>query len=164
VSIGNLGAAPGAQPAAGPIGAPIWQNSAGAAGSAPVGQAGNPAPTGGVTYFNSSFESVLAAASRGELSLNMAVAANSLGGVTGSPNTNISLLQAMTQGLQQNGTNGLGVRSGPSPAGEGTAAINIGSQNPQAGAITDNSTTLVVDGRQTTGVPGYSNPTQYVGN
>ena len=73
MAIGNLGAAPGAQPAAGPTGAPIWLDTGPAAGSAPVGQAGNPAPYGSVTYFNSSFESVMAAVSRGEVSLNQVI-------------------------------------------------------------------------------------------
>lgn len=107
---------------------------------------------------------MLAAVSRGELPLNAAVAANSLGGAATSPNTNITLLQAMTQGIQQNGTNGLGVRSGPAPATEGTAAVGIGSNNSAAGAITDSGSTLVVDSRQMVNVPGFSNPQQYVGN
>jgi hypothetical protein len=143
-------------------------NGAGPTGVQPFapGQIGQPPGQGGATLpplYNASFESVLAAVSRGELPLNIAVAPNVLGGPAGSPNVNISLAQAMTQGAQQNGTNGLGVRSGPSPAGEGTAAINIGSTNPVAGAVTDSGSTLVVDPRQVTNVPGYSNPIQYTG-
>jgi len=143
-------------------------NGAGPTGVQPFapGQIGQPLGQGGATLpplYNASFESVLAAVSRGELPLNIAVAPNVLGGPTGSPNVNISLAQAMSQGAQQNGTNGLGVRSGPSPAGEGTAAINIGSTNPVAGAVTDSGSTLVVDPRQVTNVPGYSNPIQYTG-
>lgn len=147
----------------GPVGAPVFGNQPGGAGAVP-GQAGNPAPTGGPTIFNAGFESVLAAVSRGELPLNASVAANSLGGVAGSPNSNISVLQAMTQGVQQNGTNGIGVRSGPSPVNEGTAGVGIGSNNAAAGAITDSGSTLVLDSRQMVNVPGFSNPQQYVGN
>ena len=112
MAIGNLGAAPGAQPAAGPTGAPIWLDTGPAAGSAPVGQAGNPAPYGSVTYFNSSFESLMAAVSRGEVSLNQLYAVAGLGGV-GNANGNPTLMQAISQGVPQNGTNGIGVQAGP---------------------------------------------------
>ena len=112
MSIGNLGAAAGAQPAAGPTGAPIWLNTGPAAGSAPVGQAGNPAPYGGVTYFQSSFESLMAAVSRGEISLNQFYAVAGLGGL-GNANGNPTLMQALSQGVPQNGTNGIGVQAGP---------------------------------------------------
>lgn len=161
MSFGNNGA--------GPVGAPIFGNQPGGAGAVP-GQAGNPAPQGGPSFYNASFESVMAAASRGELPLNTQVptgtnfAGNAAaGGSFAGPQGNPTLLQAMSQGSQQNGTNGLGVRSGPAPATEGTAAINIGSSNAQAGANTDYSSTLVVDPRQVTSVPGYSNPIQYGG-
>jgi hypothetical protein len=111
VSIGNLTAAPGAQPAAGPTGAPIWLNTGPAAGSAPVGNAGNPSPYGGPTYANASFESLMAAVSRGEVSLNQVYAVAGLGGISNA-NGNPTLMQAISQGVPQNGTNGIGVVSG----------------------------------------------------
>lgn len=153
----------------GPVGAPIFGNQPSAAGAVP-GQAGNPAPTGGPTIYNASFESVMAAVSRGELPLNTQMPSGTIyagnansGGSFAGPQGNPTLLQAMTQGLPQNGTNGLGVRSAPSPANEGTAAVGIGSTNAAAGAITDSGSTLVVDPRQVTNVPAYSNPIQYGG-
>jgi hypothetical protein len=124
----------------------------------PPGQAGATLPP----LYQASFESVMAAVSRGEVSLNQIVAAAQLGGI-GNANGNPTLAQAMSQGVQQNGTNGLGVRSGPSPANEGTAAVGIGSQNTAAGAITDSGSTLVVDPRQTMNVPAMANPIQYGG-
>lgn len=147
-------------------------NQAGPIGVPPTGPnvpAGQMIGTGGGTatpLYNPSFESVLAAVSRGEVSLNQITAASILGGVNNANNQqgNPTLLQAMSQGIGQNGTNGLGVRSGPAPATEGTAAINIGSANPQAGANTDQSSTLVVDPRQVMSVPPLANPIQYGGN
>src|SRR5271163_3829961 len=121
MAIGNLGAASGAQPAAGPTGAPIWLDTGPAAGSAPVGQAGNPAPYGSVTYFNSNFESIMAAVSRGEVSLNQVYAVAGLGGI-GNANGNPTLMQAISQGVPQNGTNGIGVVSGPA-GGAGNGEI-----------------------------------------
>jgi hypothetical protein len=122
MAIGNLGAAPGAQPVAGPTGANIWLDQGPAAGSAPVGQAGNPAPYGSVTYFNSSFESLMAAVSAGKISLNQVYAVAGLGGL-GNANGNPTLMQAISQGVPQNATNGIGVVSGPGiGAGNGGAA------------------------------------------
>lgn len=155
MSFGNNGA--------GPQGAPIFGNQPGAAGAVP-GQAGAPA-NGATPFYNASFESVMAAVSRGELPLNMLfTAANSFAGNAAgiqAQQGNPTLLQALQQGLQQNGTNGLGVRSGPAPATEGTAAINIGSLNTQAGSITDQSSTLPVDPRQVTNAQTFAN--QYGG-
>jgi hypothetical protein len=141
MAIGNLGAAPGAQPASGPTnpgGAPIWLNTGPAAGSAPVGQAGNPAPAGSVTFFNSSFESLMAAVSRGEISLNQVYAVAGLGGV-GNANGNPTLMQAISQGVPQNGTNGIGVVSGPGiGAGNGGVAAAQISGAGGLGAATSN--------------------------
>lgn len=149
---GNNGAGPLGVP---PIGPPASVN------SPMVGQQGNAYPP----FYAPTFESVLAAASRGAVSLNQVPAANIIGGVNNANNQqgNPTILQAMTQGAQQNGTNGLGVRSGPAPATEGTAAINIGSANAQAGANTDPGSTLVIDPRQMMNVPALASPIQYGG-
>jgi hypothetical protein len=158
---GNFGAASGAQPTS-PQPTGVQPFAPGQVGQ-PPGQAGATLPA---TY-NSGFESVMAAVSRGEVSLNQLAAANILGGVNNANNQagNPTLLQAMSQGLGQNGTNGLGVRSGPAPAGEGTAAINIGSSNPLAGANTDPGSTLPIDPRQVLTSPGaaLASPIQYGG-
>jgi len=140
MAIGNLGAAPGAQPAAGPTGAPIWLDTGPAAGSAPVGQAGNPAPYGSVTYFNSSFESLMAAVSRGEVSLNQVYAVAGLGGI-GNANGNPTLMQAISQGVPQNATNGIGAVSGPGiGAGNGgTAPAQISGTGGLGAAISSGS-------------------------
>jgi hypothetical protein len=140
MAIGNLGAASGAQPVAGPTGAPIWLDTGPAAGSAPVGQAGNPAPYGSVTYFNSSFESIMAAVSRGELSLNQVYAVAGLGGI-GNANGNPTLMQAISQGVPQNATNGIGVVSGPGiGAGNGgTAAAQISGTGGLGAAVSTGS-------------------------
>jgi hypothetical protein len=137
MAIGNLGAASGAQPVQGPTnptGAPIWLDTGPAAGSAPVGQAGNPAPYGSVTYFNSNFESLMAAVSRGEISLNQYYAVAGLGGL-GNANGNPTLMQAISQGVPQNGTNGIGVQAGPAGgAGSGGAVATQISGNGGLGS------------------------------
>jgi hypothetical protein len=138
MAIGNLGAAPGAQPVAGPTGANIWLDTGPAAGSAPVGQAGNPAPYGSVTYFNSSYESLMAAVSAGKISLNQLYAVAGLGGL-GNANGNPTLMQAISQGVPQNATNGIGVVSGYGVgAGNGgaTAAVVSGTGGLGAAAST----------------------------
>lgn len=97
---------------AGPQGAPIFGNQNTTAGGAVPGQAGAPA-NGATPFFNASAESVLAAMSRGEIPANLGVSAAALGG-------QVPLLQAISQGVPQNGTNGIGVSSGPAPGvGEG---------------------------------------------
>jgi len=71
--------------------------------------------TGGAQYpplYLASFESLMAAVSRGEISLNQVYAAAGLGGI-GNANGNPTLIQAISQGVPQNGTNGIGVQSGP---------------------------------------------------
>jgi hypothetical protein len=136
----------------GPQGAPVFGNQGSAAAGAVPGQAGAPA-NGATPFFGASLESIYAAACRGEVPLNMTVSANGLGGVATSPNTNISLLQAMTQGVPQNGTNGLGVKAGPS-AGEGTQGLGVNGTSFGGNQI--------VDGKQMSNVPGIAN--QYQGN
>ena len=170
MSIGNLGAAPGAQPTTPqPLGAPIWQNSGPAAGSAPVGNAGNPAPTGGVTYFNSSYESVMAAVSSGKVSLNQVIANGSqYGGLNNGPAGSIisaghpTLMQAISQGQPQNATNGLnGVG-----AGGGTMNSSYASFNTSPGTF-DNGfgSTASIDPKQVmnSGTVSLASPAQYGG-
>jgi hypothetical protein len=108
-----------------------------------IGQAGAPA-NGATPYFGASAESVLAAMSRGEVPANVGVTAPALGG-------QVSLLQAIAQGVPQNGTNGIGVSSGP--------AVGVG-----AGGETGTTFggTQPVDAKQMTSVPTISNV--YSGN
>ncbi len=167
MAIGNLGAAPGAQPAAGPTGAPIWLDTGPAAGSAPVGQAGNPAPYGSVTYFNSSFESVMAAVSRGEVSLNQVIAAGGFftGNSAVAPQGNPTLMQAISQGPSQNGTNGLNGNA----AGGGTVNSSYGSVNLAPGTFGISAQTQVVNPKLMMSdaagvVAALASPAQYGGN
>ncbi|MGH7224307.1 MAG: hypothetical protein ACRELF_13835, partial [Gemmataceae bacterium] len=101
---------------AGPQGAPIFGNqgpaSAPVAAGAVPDQAGAPA-NGATPFFNAGSESVLAAMSRGEVPANLGVSAPSLG-------SQVSLMQAISQGVPQNGTNGMGATSGYSPSGGGS--------------------------------------------
>lgn len=162
MSIGNLGAANGAQPVAGPLGAPIWSNVGTAAGSSPVGQAGNPSPTGGVSYFGASFESVMAAVSRGEISLNQLVAAGNQFGGIGNANGNPTLLQGMSQGYGQNGTNGLNGIG----AGGGTVNSSIASINSVPGTFGVSGQSNTINPKLVVADPGVqlASPAQYGGN
>lgn len=157
---GNFGAASGAQPAAGqPTGVQPF---------AP-GQVGQPPGQGGATLppvFNSSFESVMAAVSRGEVSLNQVVANNSYFGGNGATIQasagNPTLLQAISQGPSQNGTNGLnGVG-----AGGGTVNASYASNNNSPGTF-DNGldSTAVIDPKQVVGSGAVAllSPIQYGG-
>jgi hypothetical protein len=165
MAIGNLGAASGAQPAAGPTGANIWLDTGPAAGSAPVGQAGNPAPYGSVTYFSASFESVMAAVSRGEISLNQLVGVGSQfgGNNAAAQQGNPTLLQAISQGLPQNGTNGLNGIG----AGGGTVNASYASFNSAPGTF-DNGfdSTATIDPKQVvaSGTVTLASPAQYGGS
>ena len=139
MSFGNNGA--------GPQGAPIFGNqgpvAAPVAAGAVAGQAGA-AANGATPIYAANFESVLAAMSRGEIPANLGVTAPALGG-------QVSLLQAMSQGVAQNGTNGLGVSSGPK-VGEG----NGGETGTTFGGVQP------VDAKALANVPTFSN--QYSGN
>jgi|HubBroStandDraft_4_1064222.scaffolds.fasta_scaffold13138_6 hypothetical protein len=148
MSIGNFGAAPGAQPAAGPTGAPIFANQ-GTNSSAVIGAAGDIAPYGGPTYFNSSFEALMAAASRGEISLNQQYAVAGLGGI-GNANGNPTLMQAISQGVPQNGTNGIGVQAGPA----GGAGNGVGQTTQVSGNGGLGSTVMAASGVSATGFGG----------
>lgn len=106
-------------------------NNAGPVGVPPTGpnpNAGQMVGTGGGTatpLYAPSFESIMAAVSRGEVSLNQIYKVAGLGGL-GNANGNPTLMQAISQGVPQNGTNGIGVVSGP-----GIGAGNGGVANPQ---------------------------------
>ena len=139
----------------------------------PVGPnplAGQMVGTGGGTYpplYLGSFESIMAAVSRGEVSLNMLVANNNQfgGNVAAAQLGNPTLMQAISQGLPQNGTNGLnGVA-----AGGGTVNSSSASCNNQPGSFDQGSSfggTQTIDAKLVTNNAGVqvSNPIQYGGN
>jgi hypothetical protein len=168
MSFGNLGAANGAQPAAAPTGAPIFGNQGTAAApvaAGPVqGQAGA-APNGATPFYSTSFESVMAAVSRGELPLNMQVGVNSqFGGNNAAAQAgNPTLMQAISQGNPQNGTNGLNGIG----AGGGTVNMSYASCNNSPGTF-DNGfdSTATIDPKQViaSGTVTLSSPNQYGGN
>src|SRR6202790_653204 len=138
---GNNGAASGAQPTAGqPTG--VQPFAPGVVGQ-PPGQAGATLPP----VFNSGFESVMEAVSRGEISLNTVIAQGSRSGGSSAaaPQGNPTLLQAISQGIGQNGTNGL--NGGP---GGGTVNSSYSSVQTAPGAFSDTSPggTQVIDATQ----------------
>ena len=99
--------------------------------------------TGGGAYppiYLPSGESIMAAVSRGAISLNQVYAVAGLGGV-GNANGNPTLMQAISQGVPQNGTNGIGVRSGPAegagynPAAAGTGASVVSGNGGLGSAV-----------------------------
>lgn len=134
---------------AGPVGVPS---------TGPNVPAGQMIGTGGGTptqLFNPSYESVLAAVSRGEIPLNVLVpVGNQFGGVAGpagSQQGNPTLLQALSQGGQINGTNGLnGVG-----AGGGTVNSSYASNNTVLGTFDSGfDSTATVDPKAMAGVSG----------
>lgn len=146
---GNNGAGPLGVP---PIGPPASVN------SPMIGQQGNAYPP----FYLASFESIYAAMCRGEIPANIGMAVSGLNGVGPTANQT-TLLQAMSQGVPQNGTNGLGVSAGPKP-GEGNGGMG-GSVNAGSGiAATAFGGTQIVDSKQMANVPALSNPIQYGGN
>ena len=148
-------------------------NNAGPVGVPPTGPnplAGQVIGTGGGTatpIYSASFESVMAAVSRGEVSLNQIVAAgNQFGGVAGQASSqagNPTLLQAISQGQPQNGTNGLnGVA-----AGGGTVNSSYASFNNAPGTFDGGvDSTATIDPRAMMNDPGVKlvSPIQYGGN
>lgn len=151
-------------------------NGAGPVGVPPVGPnapAGQIIGSGGAQYpplYNASFESVMAAVSRGEVSLNTVVANGSqFGGLNNGPaGSNISagnptLLQAISQGNGQNGTNGLNGTA----AGGGTVNSSYASVNNAPGTFDGGTdSTATIDPRammNNTGV-ALTSPLQYGGN
>jgi len=118
----------------------------------PPGQAGATLPP----IFSPSFESILAAVSRGELPLNVQVpAGNQFGGVAGpagSQQGNPTLLQAFSQGNGQNGTNGL---NGVGPGG-GTVNSSYASSNTAPGTFDAGfDSTATVDPKAMAGAAGF---------
>lgn len=160
MSMGNNGA--------GPQGAPIFGNQGPAAApvaAGPVlGQAGAPA-NGATPFYNASFESVMAAVSRGELPLNATVAVNSQfgGNNAAAQQGNPTIMQAISQGLPQNGTNGLNGIG----AGGGTVNASYASCNNQPGTFDQGfDSTATIDPKQVMNAPGVqlASPQQYGGN
>lgn len=131
---------------AGPTGAPIFGNQGTVAAGAVQGNAGAPA-NGATPFFNASFESIMCAMSRGEIPANIAMPANALGPAP-------TLLQSISQGVPQTGTNGIGVLSG--------YAANIGVLYPVIGTTFGNPP--AVDGKQMASAVPVSSPIQYGGN
>lgn len=151
-------------------------NQAGPLGVPPTGPnvpAGQMVGTGGGTatpLYAPSFESVMAAVSRGEVSLNQRVAnSDQFGGLNNGPaGSNISagnptLLQAISQGNGQNGTNGLNGNA----AGGGTVNTSYASCNLAPGTF-DNGfdSTATIDPKQVMNNAGVqlASPIQYGGN
>lgn len=164
MSFGNLGAASGAQPVAGPTGAPIFGNQNTTAPGAVLGQAGA-APNGATPFYQTSFESVMAAVSRGELPLNITVGVNSYfgGNNANAQQGNPTLMQAISQGPSQNGTNGL---NGVGPGG-GTVNSSFASNATSPGTFDAGfDSTAPIDPKQmiNSGTVTLSSPTQYGGN
>jgi hypothetical protein len=136
----------------------------------PPGQAGATLPA----FYNASFESLMAAVSRGEISLNQVYAVAGLGGV-GNANGNPTLMQAISQGVPQNGTNGIGVQAGPAGgAGNGGAAATQISGNGGLGSAvmaasgvsaTGFGGAVLADAKQMENAPAVAmaNPIQYGG-
>ena len=169
MTFGNFGAVSGAQPVAGQP--TLVQPFAPGVVGQPPGQAGATLPQ----VFNSSFESIMAAVSRGEVSLNQVYAVAGLGGL-GNANGNPTLMQAISQGVPQNGTNGIGVVSGPGiGAGNGgAAAAQISGNGGLGGAVmvasgvssTNFGGAQLADPKQMVNAPAVAlaSPIQYGGN
>lgn len=147
--------------AAGPVGVPpLGPNS---------GPGGQMVGTGGGTatpLYQASFESVMAAVSRGEVSLNQVIAAGSqfTGNSAVAPQGNPTLLQAISQGAGMNGTNGINGIG----AGGGTVNGSYASVNSAPGTFGVSSQTQVVNPKLMMSDPGVTaalaSPIQYGGN
>jgi len=169
MAFGNFGAASGAQPVAGQP--TLVQPFAPGQIGQPPGQAGATLPQ----IFNSNFESIMAAVSRGEVSLNQVYAVAGLGGI-GNANGNPTLMQALSQGVPQNATNGIGVVSGPgvgAGGGPGVAAAVSGTgglggavSNASGNSSTNFGGAQLADPKQMVGAPAVAlaSPIQYGGN
>lgn len=126
---GNFGAASGAQPAAGqPTGVQPF---------AP-GQVGQPPGQGGATLppTYGPIDSILAAASRGEVSLNQRVGNNDQFGGNNATNQNAAgnptILQAISQGGQINANNGIGFDSSFANANKAPGTLHTGGSDQTA--------------------------------
>lgn len=146
-------------------------NNAGPVGVPPTGPnvpAGQMVGTGGGTatpLYLASFESVMAAVSRGEVSLNQIVASGSQfgGNNPNAPQGNPTLLQAISQGNGQNGTNGLnGVGAGGGTVNSSYASFNTAPGTFDAGF----DSTATIDPRAVMSAPAVqlASPIQYGGN
>jgi hypothetical protein len=147
-------------------------NGAGPQGVPPLGPnplAGQIIGSGGGTatpLYAPSFESVMAAVSRGEVSLNQIVATgNQFGGVVGQAGSqagNPTLMQAISQGNGQNGTNGLNGNG----AGGGTVNTSYGSVNLAPGTFGPSGQTQTINPKLPMADPGVAllSPIQYGGN
>jgi hypothetical protein len=115
-------------------------------------------------YYQASFESVLAAVSRGEVSLNQLVASGSQfgGNNPAAQQGNPTLLQGFSQGLGQNGTNGLNGIG----AGGGTVNSSIASVNSAPGSFGVSGQTNTINPKLPLSDPGVAlaSPIQYGGN
>src|SRR5208337_1575385 len=143
-------------------------NGAGPVGVPPVGPngpAGQVIGSGGAQYpplYLASFESVLAAVSRGEVSLNQIVNSGSQFGGN-NPNAqagNPTLLQAISQGNGQNGTNGINGIG----AGGGTVNTSFASFNAAPGTFDSGfDSTATIDPKQVMNNAGVqlASPIQY---
>jgi hypothetical protein len=158
MTFGNNGAASGVQPTAGQP--TLVQPFAPGVIGQPPGQAGATLPP----CYNSGFESLLAAASRGEVSLNQTAAVSGIGGL-GNANGNPTMLQAMSQGIPQNGTNGLGVRAGPM-VGEGNGGLGSAVMAASGVSSTAFGGAVMNDAKQMVSAPAVAraSPIQYGGN
>jgi hypothetical protein len=170
MTFGNFGAAPGAQPPAQPTG--VQPFAPGQVGQ-PPGQAGAQLPA----FYNAGFESLMAAVSRGEVSLNQVYGQSGLSGLTAANNAqgNPTLLQAISQGVPQNGTNGIGVQAGPAggagqaPGIAGTISGNGGLGSPTMAASGVSATgfggAVLADAKQMENAPAVAmaSPIQYGG-
>lgn len=126
---GNFGAASGAQPAAGqPTG--VQPFAPGQVGQ-PPGQAGATLPP---CYGPQ--DSILAAVSRGEVSLNQRIANNDQFGGNNATGQNAAgnptLLQAISQGNPQNGTNGIGVDASYANCNKAPGTLHTGGTDTTA--------------------------------
>jgi hypothetical protein len=144
-------------------------NNAGPIGVQPFapGQVGQPPGQAGANYppfYAAGFESLMAAVSRGEVSLNQVYAVAGLGGV-GNANGNPTLMQAISQGVPQNGTNGLGVVAGPKP-GEGNGGLGSAVMAASGVSATTFGGTHLADPKQMENATAVAmaSPIQYGGN
>jgi hypothetical protein len=145
-------------------------NGAGPTGVAPLGPnplAGQIVGSGGGTatpIYAANFESVMAAVSRGEVSLNQLVASGSQfgGNNPAAQQGNPTLLQGFSQGQGQNGTNGLNGIG----AGGGTVNSSIASVNSVPGGFGVSGQTNTINPKLPMSDPGVAlaSPIQYGGN
>jgi hypothetical protein len=146
-------------------------NNAGPVGVQPFapGQVGQPPGQAGANlppFYATSFESLMAAVSRGEISLNQLVPATQTGGV-GNANGNPTLLNALSSALPQNGTNGLnGVAAGGGTVNSSMASCAAPQNAAQLAANKNFGGAVVMDPKQlcSDATAALASPIQYGGN